>query len=573
MKRAALIGLVVVGLAGLGLVIFVMTFDVDRYRPLVQDRLTQAVGRPVRIQRMTLGWQRGIAAELHGLVIDGDGQPLATVERAQAVLRLGPLLRRQAQIASVQLDRPRAHLIREADGRLTLAGAAVAVPAAAPLQHPSGSVVPPVTIEWLGIRDGEVRWTDRMAAPPRELAARGLSVTVRHLGLDRPIEFRVAFALLSREQNIDLSGRLRWPSDGRAPTVESVFLETRLEQLDLQQVIALLPSLQLADPLQGRLTVAIDRMTLDATALQSLEGTAKLVGGRITRTIGPMSQLDRLSFDMRMEQGRCEFTQLMGKTMGGEVQISSAMDLLKQPPTLQAAIDLRDVRMDMLMDAQTPGAPQLQGRLSASFRLAGAGATPAHLLQTLSGSGRASWTAAVIQRWNLLHEVFSRLSVIPGLVERLETRLPPETAEKLREQDTVFKPVEWNVTVDRGVCAFRDVTLASDTFELGTSGEIRLSSGSAVLQSILRVEPVLSGAVVRSVNELETLLDAQGRLELPVVIEATAPSRLSVVPDLHYVASRILSAKAEQWLGDVLNRALRPQAEPAPEAVEQPPAR
>ncbi|MBI3320125.1 MAG: AsmA family protein, partial [Candidatus Omnitrophica bacterium] len=105
MKKLMIVCGVVVLLVIGGLAIFIATFDVDRYRPMVISRLEAALGRPVRLERLALGWHGGLAVELRRFAIDaettGQGEPLASVERATATIHLLPLLKKQVQVASV----------------------------------------------------------------------------------------------------------------------------------------------------------------------------------------------------------------------------------------------------------------------------------------------------------------------------------------------------------------------------------------------------------------------------------------------------------------------------------------
>ena len=72
---------------------------------------------------------------------------------------------------------------------------------------------------------------------------------------------------------------------------------------------------------------------------------------------------------------------------------------------------------------------------------------------------------------------------------------------------------------------------------------------------MLRIDPELSAAVIRSVQELQPLTDAQGRMELPVVMQGRLPG-VTVLPDVQYVASRVVATKAQELLGGLLQRAL-----------------
>ena len=135
MKKILIGVAVVLLLLVIGITVFIATFDANLYRPLVTAQLSNAIGRPVSMARLSLAWRGGVAAEARGLVI-GDAQaPAFRADRASATLQLVPLLRRDVRIGAVVLAHPQVRVSRDAQGRIDMIGlAAVGAPAAAPAQ-------------------------------------------------------------------------------------------------------------------------------------------------------------------------------------------------------------------------------------------------------------------------------------------------------------------------------------------------------------------------------------------------------------------------------------------------------
>ncbi|TPW01555.1 MAG: hypothetical protein FD129_3344, partial [bacterium] len=110
-----------------------------------------------------------------------------------------------------------------------------------------------------------------------------------------------------------------------------------------------------------------------------------------------------------------------------------------------------------------------------------------------------------------------------------------------------------------------EVRLESEAFAL--SGGVRVGlDGGLTAQTTLAVEPGVSDAIIRGVNELQSLADAEGRLTLPVTLQGRLP-QVSVMPDVSYVASRLIVTKAREWLSGMLEDALGPRGAPAPETA------
>lgn len=446
--------LFVFAIAALG--IFVATFDADRYRPLLVEEMQRAIGRPISLERVSLGFRQGIALQLSGFAIYEDaqrlGEPLLRVESAAAVIRLPPLLKKRVEIVSVALRRPAVHAARDAQGRVNLTGlAAAASPAAAAVPPKPGGTAPvSFSIAALTLSEGTLHWTDALRSPPTELWVNAVDVEVRNIAPGRPMDLDLQAAIAGQARNIRLKGRFTPPASGVPGAIEQA-------------------------------TLGIDALPLEAVL---------------------------------------------------------------PPPQ--------------------PGAPALRGLLSASLEGSLPTLDPAQLQGAITGQGRVTLTDGVIVNLNVLRAVFDRLSMLPGLVQALEARLPPEYQQKLAARDTALAPLELPLRLERGRLLLQRLQARTDTFALHGEGELGLD-GAVNLRGVLRIEPALSAAIVRSVNELQALANARQELEIPLSIQGQAP-QVAVLPDVQYVASKVLVNKAVDFLGNLL----RQPEEDAPPGAEAP---
>ena len=294
----AVIGLVAV--AGIGL--FIATFDVDRYRPQLISRLEQLLGRPVELERVSLGWKQGIALQLHGVVIHQDQaaqlEPLVEVESVNAVVRLLPLLQKDVQVSSVVLIRPRIYVARDAQGNLNLTQPAddarptveastapagtprlqhsAAAPTAAAPRAPGPEGGEPAAVEAGGtpisfhiaslrIKEGALHWADAMSTPPTDLWLTKLDVTVRNIAVGQPMDLTITGALGGETPNISLSGQFTLPGPSHPGSLEAVQLT--VTQLPLETIMP--PAPADAPQLRGLLTVTLqgETSTLDPAML------------------------------------------------------------------------------------------------------------------------------------------------------------------------------------------------------------------------------------------------------------------------------------------------------------------
>ena len=452
MKRLLLIVALVLAVAILGIGAFVLTFDADRYRPLLVSKLQAALGRPVKLERLSLGWRRGIAITLQGLTVEerapATGEPLLQMESASAVVPLLPLLRKKVRVASIIFTHPRVHALRDAQGRVNLLGLAAAAAPGAASGRTAGEGTISFNVGSIRIEQGTLHWTDAMASPPTDLWVNALDVTVTHIAPGQPMTVHAqgAFGGESRpsaegrgeRQNVELGGRVTLPATGHAGSIEEMVLA--MERIPLEQLL---------------------------------------------------------------------------------------------PPA-------------------AAGSPQLRGILTLKLQGGVSTLEGPQLARSISGDGQLQLTEPVVENLNILRAVFEKFSMIPGLVEKLESSLPPDYQAKLAARDTVFAPIALAVRCDSGVLRFDDLRLRTETFELSGSGLAEVD-GAFNMSSQLRIDPALSTAIVKSVNELQALADDRGALLIPVAIRGRVP-RVAVMPDVRYIASKVFATKAVDLVGELMRR-------------------
>ncbi len=551
--------------------VFLLTFDLDRYRPVVISKLEEATGMSVQLGRLSLAWRGGLACRLEGLSLSPRGSagelpqaasPILQLESASAVIRLMPLMRREIQVASVILTRPQAHLIRTATGAVQLEG--VPAPSTSP---GSSSHTPPalgaaLLISSLQIEEGTVQITDlgsgQTSAP---VTIKRIEATVRNISLTRPIHIQVQAAVCGSEPNVSFSAKLRLPQRDQPGVMEDAHLSVDLDRVDLAEAGRAVPALaafRLRDQLRGRLEISVARLMLTPQGWTNLEGSFRLKDGHVAMT-DMASPFDRVMVDATAGRGRMEIKEASARVAGGTISLNGRIEDLATQPHETITVRADRIGLEAIGPMPGPREPQLQGQLSFAFDGTATGLAWPQISRTLSGTGTLQLHDGKLANVNLVRDVLERLSMIPSLADRLEQRLPPSYRAKLEANETVFEPLDLAIVAANGVISANAVRVASETFELTGSATIALT-GAMGSQLMLRIDPDLSAALIRSVNELQTLTDAQGRLEVPVSVEGSLP-RVAVYPDLQYVARRVLVTKAEELIGNLLQRARQPHGE------------
>lgn len=121
MKKALLIlggGAVTLVLA---LVIFLLTFDANAYKPRMEAAASQATGMNVRINgKMRLALFPHAGFLLEEILIQNQGADVVAVKRTEVAVRLLPLLKREVFVKHLRFIAPRVFITKDETGRFNI---------------------------------------------------------------------------------------------------------------------------------------------------------------------------------------------------------------------------------------------------------------------------------------------------------------------------------------------------------------------------------------------------------------------------------------------------------------------
>lgn len=601
MKKFLIVLAAIFVLAVVGIGFVIATFDVDKYRPMVTDAAQNAIGRPVTLGKLKLGWDNGIAVQARQFAIlesESDKTPLVEVEQVSALVRLQPLLRKQVEVASVVIERPVIRASRDAQGTINLLGpAATASPVAAPsaaagAQRGSAAAPMGVEIDSVRIEKGTVIWRDAMANPPKEITLNQLDVEVEDIAPARPMDLNLNAALGSDRQNVSVTGRVALPS-GPAPMSISE-LHVQLTQVPLElflppgavpvPVTSLnlsIPQLTGGQPADIRLSAAVgsDQPNVELSARVTLPAgqTPLTVENIALKVTDPPLQafLPKGSQPLpvkSVELSVAKFTpgqplDVSARAAVGanqpNVDFKGRVTLPAPPATGSVQGMVLNVRqLDLAAIApppKTPNDPKLRGTVSLNFEGTLGSLDPAVLRQQLSGKGHLRAPDIVIENLNVVREVLNKLSLIPRLGERTRSKLPPEYQAKLDAKDTVLHPIDTALSIDYGVLHVPDLTIQSDSFAMAGFSPVSLTP-PVHSTAWVRLDKDLSAVLISSLNELQGMTTPAGELVLPVILTDTAPLNL----DVQQIAGRLIQNTVGNLLGDLINKNAPQQPQPAP---------
>ena len=379
--------------------------DVDRYRPTIAAQIQEATGRKVTLGKLharllptvgftvdqfTLGNPPGFA--------DGD---LLTAESIRGSLALGPLLRREFQLTSVEIVHPHLYLLEDDRGRVNYELEAPKKPG----QKKAESSVT-VTIDAIEVSDAELtlaRVTGSRKKVVPSLHARKMNVTLEDVALDAkklkqwkadadldgvvlvlpgikpPLEFRSG-SLALRNGGIDAKFAATLGDITKADgTLKVKDIEKALVTFDLKTSLLDLDQVT---------TASVKSETTPATPARGRSGM--LAQGRIAAErirLAPYEATGATA-DVRIFDDRMEIWPVKAALYGGVVQVSARADTRQTPQRFSANIQLSDLDVGKMLAAS----PDTRGKMTGTgqLRLQVFGALGDNLLNSLNGTGDLS---------------------------------------------------------------------------------------------------------------------------------------------------------------------------------------
>jgi len=177
-RRLRLVALTLAALAlllALTLALLPSLVRLERYRDLVAARLSRVIGHEVSLGAIRLRLWGGPGAEVRGLrIADRPGEsPVVVADRLLVHLDWRPLLRGELRIRAAELDHPRVHVTRRADGHwniedlgLPVAPTPLGAPGRVREGGPRGAGPLAVVIRSVTVRDGQAVIEPGRGLPP-----------------------------------------------------------------------------------------------------------------------------------------------------------------------------------------------------------------------------------------------------------------------------------------------------------------------------------------------------------------------------------------------------------------------
>ncbi|MFH1414344.1 MAG: AsmA family protein [Candidatus Omnitrophota bacterium] len=539
-------------------VIFVKTFDVNRFKPQIIAKAKEALNREVDFNRaeLKISLQQGLSLKITDFDIASDvsfvnGTFLTVKEASCAIDILGYLFQKEVNISSIRIESPRITVIRKENGTLNLQTLA---PLAGSSSASSAAALPALMISSLEATDGYIKYIDRSFEPTLKLEIDDVDFSVSRISPNKPFPFSASGAVLSDGQNIEIEGRAQFDLKAKEFRILDLKASTDLSKIRLKnipEIFSATKDFNLPKSIEGDVDIRIDELIIGSEGIKHLALDASVDNGEL-RFKEMQMPIEDIEMDLKIRGDEILIKKIDADIADGSIEASGLVKDYLGKQNYKLNVDIKDFKLQDFFDPKQSKV-WAEGIVSGKMDLSGQGVKYQDLL-TLAGNIDLSIVKVKLKNINILRTVLNKISVIPGLAEKLEAELPQRFKEKLKQADTELLDIKLPLVIKNNALSIDNAVFGGDEFIFKGQGDARMN-GVFSLEGAFLIPPDLSLAMVNVVGELEYLLDKQAQINIPLRITGkTTDFQFNV--DIEYIAKRLLAEQGKTQLLNIIDKAL-----------------
>jgi uncharacterized protein involved in outer membrane biogenesis len=294
--------------------------------------------------------------------------------------------------------------------------------------------------------------------------------------------------------------------------------------------------------------------------------TVRSSGGSV-RGVGYSS----LDTEIGVADKRVSLKQLAVEAFDGLVTGSGSVDPTAENPEFEFRGRVRGLDLASILEYLGAASVKMTGKIEGDVNLRGAGAEQQQVMKALTGDGALEVRDGLLEGVNIAEVVLSSVTGVPGLGNLLGPEVRQKYPSIFSQSDTAFDALRARTTIAGGVATLEEMLLAARDYSLRGDGSFSFTNALDVAVDFIASDD-LTQQLRGDVKELKYLLDADGRLLIPVRLTGSLPG-IRPQPNTEYLAKQLSGALVSQGLQKGLDALLGNQPEEvAPEAEAGPAA-
>ncbi|HSV44005.1 MAG TPA: AsmA family protein [Candidatus Bathyarchaeia archaeon] len=575
LKIIVIVLVVLVALLTLGLLIFVKTFDANKYK----DQIGMAVGSALQTDvaigeiQLKLSLKTGVALSVSDLsladkgLLEGIGVRVEDVNVSVDILRL--LRTKEIYVSQIDIREPlvRIDLAKRQQAGTTPAGAESSSAAKPTPPANSSNLSSSIIIQTLRVEGGEVVLAAGEGLPfAKEVHVTDISVAINGLVIQQgagssvtdPFTFQIGCAAFDNPKAVSIQGKGRLDIAQLQARFDDVTISSRLNDFSLGRLTETFPAAGEAKltELGGTLNVLISQLIAGAQGLPvlSLKGSWK---GGLLKTGYLNEPLRNIDFNIEYDGGNLVVRESTVELASGKVTFQGGIDDVLATQIFDFQLSGQSLALAALIPAFHPEI-SLAGAMNATVQVKGAGFDPLTVMQNTSGNATVKVADGKIAGFNALNFIFTKMSFLPGLAQDFKEALPQRYQSQLAQSDTTVQQVDVQTNLANGVATYTS-TVVTDGASFTSKGTVDVKQ-QLTFEGSVSLDPELSAGLVHKVSSFSRLLNAQNQVVIPLAKYQGPVAAFRSLPDMEYLAKHLVVAQvkeevkdqARKLLGDVL---------------------
>lgn len=555
----------------IGIIIFLNTFDANRFKPQIVAAGQNALGRSVDFTNidLKLSIKDGIQLRIKDILIKehpdfGQGNFLSTKEANLGLSIKDLILKRQIRILGVELKTPQISIIRLKDNRINIQTLAKVSPdkqqgVETSLPEPSSEAtskeLPQIFINRINIEDGRLTYLDYLLEPNMALILDKVVLQIDDFSLTEPFLIKLQALFASNSQNIFVQGKGQINMANSSFLLKDVKATSDLSSLSMDMLSQFIPQLKNA-PLpkikSGVLSVNIDSLEAGPKGLSNLKGQVVLTKGSLQMK-GLAVPIEPIEATFSMNEAAIVLDKASCSLGKGKAEFSGNISdyLINQDYSLKA--NLRDLELSEVID-QAKYPVKVKGLVFGDAEIRGQGFDPNTALAKLIGNGSFQIKEGQLIDINVFKMVLDKLSFIPNLATVLEANLPERFKENLGKKDTAITNFKALIGIGDSSIAVQSINMETEAFLFQGKGVVGFD-WSYSLDGSFMIPQDLSSKITVVVPEIEYLLDETKQIRFPLKVSGKGAA-VSFMPDVKQIGVSAIKQKGRQELEKVLDKFL-----------------
>jgi len=497
----------------IGLFVYFLTLDVNRYKPMLIERIEESIQKNVRLGNISLNIFPPITISVNSISVKD-------LEKSwdDALLEAGSL---NARVKILPLIRKN------------------------------------IEIEYLLIRDMDVLLKDDIKVSIPE-------AILKNISLYGPIDIYAKLSFFGRgAENAKIKVLLYPEVETQKPFIKNLELKIDISKIDLVGALETMGQSDIAREftgkrIDGELTITSEKLYLDLDKIYNSTLYLDLTRGMIEIPFIEEG-FKEINLKAQMKTKDMIIERLTGKIAGGSLSADGWVKGIFSRKAWGLDLALKNIEISKLLRDLGPGKPGFEGRFDIEMDVSGVGLSQENLISSLTGEGNVNIYEAVLKNINLLEIALDKLDMLPGIVPKLKRSLPAYYKDLLKQDYTDFRPINAKFELREGGLFFRDILIESDAFYLKGDASLGLDRILRMPSSLFMPKD-LSRAFIDVADEFVYLQNNQGMITMPLMIYGKLPE-VSVMPDLDYVIRRLAVSKGQELLDSIFGRKEQKEAE------------